>query len=94
MAKFFVREAFEIPDRRIFVLAGEIVEGEVHPGMFVRIPWNSEIGMRLLIDSIEFVRRQNGEDVCLCIRSGPSFVNVLDGLNFADETFEVSTEGI
>jgi hypothetical protein len=93
MPKFQVRETFEIPDRELFVLAGSIVHGEIRTGMFVRVPLNSEAGIRLLIDTIEFTRHQNGEDVCLCIWSGPKFTEVLRGIDFRGETFEVAAEG-
>src|SRR5580765_6916963 len=93
MPRFQVREAFEIPDRKVFVLAGSIVEGEIRTGMFVRVPLNSETGIRLLINSIEFARRTDGEDVCLCIWSGPNFAEVLRGLDIRGETFEVAAEG-
>lgn len=44
MPKFHVRDSFEIPDRKVFVLAGSIVVGEIWTGMFVRLPLRSEIG--------------------------------------------------
>lgn len=93
MPKFHVRDTFEIPDRKLFVMAGSIVEGEIRRGMFVRVPLNSETGIRLLIDSIEFARRQDGEDVCLCFGYGPNFTEILRGMSFRDETFEVAAEG-
>ncbi len=73
-------------------MAGSIVEGEIRTGMFVRVPLNSETGIRLLIDSIEFARRKKGEDVCLCIRSGRNFAEVLRGIDVRDQTFEVAAE--
>jgi len=90
MPKFHVRDTFELPDRELFVLAGSIVEGEIQRGMFVRVPFNSETGIRLLIDSIEMASHQDGEDVCLCIWSGPNFRDILRGMDFRDETFEVA----
>ena len=92
MPRFHVRETFEIPDRKLFVIAGSIVEGEIRAGMFVRVPLNSETGMRLLIDRIEFAHRQDGEDVCLCIWSGQNFAKVLRGLDIKGETFDVAAE--
>jgi hypothetical protein len=32
MVKFYVKDTFEIPDRRLFVMAGSVVEGEVRAG--------------------------------------------------------------
>ncbi len=90
MATFRVRETFEIPDRNLFVIAGSIVEGKIQKGMFVHVPLNSEVGMRLLIDNIEFARRQDGEDVCLCIWSGPQFTEKLRGLKIKGKIFQVA----
>jgi hypothetical protein len=90
MPQFHVRHSFEIPDRKLFVMAGSIVEGEIRTGMFVRVPLNSDTGIRLFIDSIEFARRHDGEDICLCISSGPNFTEVLRGFDFRDQTFEVA----
>ena len=94
MPKFHVRQTFEIPDRKLFVLAGSIIEGEIQRGMFVRVPLNSQTGVRLLIDSIEFARRDGGEDVCLCIWSGSRFAEMLRGMDMSDETFEVAAERV
>jgi hypothetical protein len=92
MPRFRVRDTFEIPDRKLFVLAGSIVEGEIRPGMFVRVPMNSATGIRFLIDSIGFARRLGSEAVCLCICSGPNFAEILRGLSIVGETFEVAAE--
>ena len=37
MATFYIKNTFEIPDRRLFVMAGSVVEGEVRVGMFLRV---------------------------------------------------------
>jgi hypothetical protein len=61
--------------------------------MFVRVPLDAEIGIRLLIRSIEYVRRQEGEDVCLCFSFGSKTMEHLRRMNFRDKTFEVAAEG-
>ena len=93
MPRFHVRDTFEIPDRKLFVMAGSVVEGEIRAGMFVRVPFNPSLGMTARIHSIEFARRQDGEEVCLCIESKPELVEIFRGLNIGDETFEVTPEG-
>jgi hypothetical protein len=93
MPRFHVRETFEIPDRKLFVLAGSIVEGQIRPGMFVPVPFNSSLEMTARIHSIEFARRSGGEDVCLCIESEPDALDLWRGLNIGDETFEITTDG-
>ena len=93
MPKFHVRDTFEIPDRRLFVLAGSIAEGEIRAGMFVHVPFNSALDMTACIHSIEFARRLDGvDDVCLCIEFESELGEVLQGLAIADETLEVTAD--
>ncbi len=93
MPRFHVRDTFEIPGRQLFVMAGSVVEGEIRAGMFVRVPLNSSLGMSVRIHCIEFSRRHGGEDVCLCIESETELAEVLRGLDFGGETFEITTDG-
>jgi hypothetical protein len=90
MPKFRVRDTFEITDRNLSAIAGPIVEGQVGADMFVRIPLFSSHGIQLRIHCIEFARRHDGEDVCLCIERGPHFAQLLRGLNIAGQTLEVT----
>jgi hypothetical protein len=90
MPKFHVRDTFEIPDRKLFVMAGSIVEGKISAGMFVHVPCNLSLHLTTRIHCIEFARRKDGEDVCLCIESQPEAAEILRGLNLGDETFEVN----
>src|SRR2546429_9337963 len=87
--KFYIRAAFEIPTRQLFVLAGSVTEGEVKPGMLVHVPINSQMVAVTRIDSIEFAQREGGEDVCLCLREGPE-TKVLRGIDVTDELCEVT----
>lgn len=93
MPKFHVKDSFEIPDWKLFVMAGSIVEGEIRTGMFVHIPFNSSLATTDRIHSIEFARRQGGEDVCLCIESEPELAEFLHDLNIGGEIFEVIEDG-
>ena len=94
MPRFHVRDTFEIPDRKLFVMAGSVVDGEVRAGMFVRVPRKSSLDMTARIHSIEFARRVGGgEDVCLCIQSEPELAEVLRGLDIGNETFEITKDG-
>ena len=61
MPKFYIRAAFEIPTRQLFVLAGSVTEGEVKPGMLVHVPINSQMVAVTRIDSIEFAQREGAE---------------------------------
>ena len=92
MSQFHVKDTFEIPDRKLFVMAGSIIEGNIRTGMFVHVPFSSSLATTIRIHSIEFARRQGAEDVCLCIQSEPELAEFLRSLNISDETLEVSTE--
>ncbi len=92
MTKFHVRDTFEIADRHLFVVAGNVVQGEIRTDMFIRIPLNSSHGIQLRIDSIEHATRQDGEDVRLCVQAGGEFAQILRGLKVAGETLEVTSE--
>ena len=95
MPRFHVRDTFEVTtDRKLFVMAGSIVEGDIRAGMFVRVPFNSSLEMTARIHSIEFARRLGGsEDVCLCIESEPDALELWHGLNIGDETLEITDDG-
>ena len=95
MPKFHVKATFTVEGRPHFVLAGSIVEGEILPGMFVHVPFDSSAGMKARIDCIEFARRLGGhEDTCLCIRySKREELEIWRGLDIVDQTFEVATDG-
>lgn len=91
MPRFHVTNTFTIEGRRLFILAGSIVDGEIRPGMFVRVPFNSALEMTAQIHSIEFAHRlDGGESLCLCIPcSDEKELEIWRGLKISDETFEV-----
>ena len=91
MSKFQVDNTFALESRRLFVLAGSIVEGQIRAGMIVKVPLNSSLSISGQIHSIEFARRTDGrEDVCLCITyEGPDEVDVWKRLNLRNETLDV-----
>jgi hypothetical protein len=92
MAKFFVFDTFEVASRNLFVLAGEIREGEIRAGMKVHIRLNSSVSTTATIHQIEFSRRHQGrEDVCLCIfNEDDTELMILRGLNIGNEMVEVT----
>ncbi len=64
MAEFLVADVFVIRNRNWFVLAGDILSGEISGGMRVSVPTYGNLEIR----SIEFARKSNlREYVCLCI---------------------------
>lgn len=91
MSKFRVNDTFAVERRRLFVLTGVIVEGQIWAGMLVNVPLNSSLSIARRIQSIEFARRTDGrEDVCLCIAYESSDqLNVWKALNIQNETLDV-----
>ena len=68
MAKFHVRETFVIEDKKLFVMAGFVLEGEITARMLVSMPFNPTVKMTAEIDHVQMLRRPDGDIVCLCIR--------------------------
>jgi hypothetical protein len=91
MCKFWVNHTFALEPRRLFVMAGSIVEGQIRAGMIVKVPLNSSLAISAQIHSVEFARRTDGrEDVCLCITyEDPDELFVWNPLNIRDETLDV-----
>jgi len=91
MSKFRVRNTFVLESRRLFVLAGSIVEGQIRAGMIVNVPLNSSLVISGEIHSVEFTRRSDGrEDICLCISYEDSDeLGVWNALNVRNETLDV-----
>lgn len=91
MPRFHVRDTFAIHDKKTFVMAGFIIEGEVVAGLSVKIPFNTSVMMAAEIDRIEHVRRPDGDVVFLCIQYGvPDEVTLWEALNLKHKTLEIA----
>jgi hypothetical protein len=94
MARFHVRDTFTLNDKITFVMAGFIIEGEVLSGMAVRIPFNANVKMTAGIDRIEYVRRPDGDVICLCVKcSVADEVTLWEALKIKDQTIEIVQAG-
>ena len=94
MSIFHVKDTFELPDRKLFVLAGAVVEGEIRAGMFVRVTLNSAVELTARIYAIEFARRQGSEDICLCFKLEPEALELWRGLGISDNVLEITQDGL
>jgi hypothetical protein len=74
-------------------MAGSVVEGEIRKGMYVHVPCNSALDITGQIHCIEFARRKDGEDVCLCLAGDPDELDFWRTMNISDETLEISETG-
>jgi hypothetical protein len=94
MAQFHVRDAFAIQDKAVFVLAGFAVEGEIAPGMLVRLPFQGAAMMTADIDHIQRLQRPDGDIVCLCIHcNDPKEAALWEAFKLKDRIIEVIKRG-
>ena len=89
MPNFLVKRTFGISNRELFVLAGEILDGEIAPHMFVIIPFSSGLSMKLQIHCVEFARHDGREDVCLCIKTDSGETEILRAIKLDGENLQV-----
>ncbi len=91
MPRFHVRDTFAIQEKTTFVLAGFILEGEINAGMAVSIPFNANVKLTAKIDRVEYVRRPDGDVVCLCLDCAiPDEVTLWEALNIRNKTIDVT----
>lgn len=94
MARFHISEVFPLKSRSLFVLAGNILDGTVSPGMFVHIPFNGSVAMTAAIHAVEFIRHKDREELGLCIKcEDDEELDLWAGLNIGSETVEISEHG-
>jgi hypothetical protein len=90
MPRFHVRDAFPVNDKCLFVMAGFVIEGEIAGGMLVRLPFHTNALMTAEIDHIQYLRRPDGEVVCLCIKcQDPKEALLWEALKIKDRTIEI-----
>jgi len=77
-------------DKCVFVMAGFVIEGEIAAGMLVRLPFHAAVMMTAEIDHIQYLRRPDGDVVCLCIRCAePQEVTLWEALKIKDRTVDI-----
>jgi hypothetical protein len=90
MPRFHVRDTFATDDKKTFVMAGFVIEGEVVDGMSVRLPFKENVMIKAEIGHIEFIRRPDGNVVCLCVHCAePEEVTLWKALKLQDQTVEI-----
>ena len=90
MAKFHVRDTFAIEDKKLFVMAGFILEGEITAHMIVSIPFNSTVMMTAEIDHLQILERPDGNITCLCIHCpDPAEVTLWQALKIRNRLVDV-----
>jgi hypothetical protein len=64
-ASFHVRRSFGLQSRTLFVISGDIVDGQITSGMEVDIPLNSAVSITVVVAGVEFIDRPNRHEVGL-----------------------------
>ena len=71
-------------------MAGFIIEGEIAAGMLVSMPFNATVKMTAEIDHLQYLRRPDGDVVCLCIRcADPAEVTLWEALKIRNRIVDI-----
>jgi hypothetical protein len=94
-ARFLVQGVFHLKSRELFVVYGDVLEGEVRPGMEIVLPLNSQLSLELSIEGVEFVDgTPTGFHIGLAIKLDEDLdLSLLQGLNLSAEVLTVSAPG-
>ena len=96
MPTLHVKRTYEIPELQLFVLVSSITDGEILPGMLIRVAPGTKREKNLLIDKVESTLHAGGKEVCVCgtdycvcIWAGQKYAEVLRNLKLAGQSFHV-----
>jgi len=89
MARFKVTQTREVPDERIVVFRGSAVEGEVHPGMILRLPIQPNHRLHVSIHRVGSACNEEGDEIELVVRGNPIFTKFLASHFWTNQTFDV-----
>ena len=81
-------------DKCLFVMAGFVIEGELESGMQMRLPFHANVMMTADIDHIQYLRRPDGDVVCLCLKcQDPKELTLWEALKLKDRTIDIIKAG-
>ena len=96
MAVFHVKKTSVGDDQSSLVFKGKIVEGPISKGMILEIPVTQEAVIRMKIFDVVQFDKQKDEDkkvgLVVDFYSLPDDMEVIMGLNIADEDLTISAE--
>lgn len=96
-ARVHVHATFTVSEPKpYFIVAVEVLEGEVKPGMFVTIQFNPSFGVTVRILSTATVRNDFGIDLLglvLNCNQDSQAREFIDALNIGDEIWDVGVDG-
>lgn len=91
-ATFQILRSYPLPDRMLYVFAGKVIHGAVHPGMNIQIPLNSAVTMTVPVEGVEFLRFEEGELVALTVSADASDIEFLKQVDVIDEVLSISED--
>ena len=95
-ARFKAVGTFHLQSRRLFVIYGDVTEGEVRPGMRVELPLNSGLVVTGRIDAVEFVDMVPQQRAYVGLVLGyddPDELKFWEAMNIADEELRILDGG-
>ncbi|QPF75556.1 hypothetical protein G8A07_23315 [Roseateles sp. DAIF2] len=90
-ATFRVHQSFVLSARSLYVFAGQVVQGDVRPGMKIRIAISEGLEMEMPVEGVEALRQDGGELVALTVAlEDPDDADFLQQLDVVGESLVVS----
>ena len=89
-AIFVTAEVEEGQDKKTLVVKGELQEGEIEAGMFLKIAFNSSFGMTVPISKIENKSANQMTLILYC--EDEEDVDFVEAMNFEHEWVEIQDE--
>ncbi len=65
---FQVATPYVVKGSNLFVLPGEVVEGDVRPGMFLSVPFNSSLELTAPVHAIEYASSSADRSLSLVVK--------------------------
>ena len=96
MAGFHVKKTSLGDDQSSLVFKGKIVEGPISKGMILEIPVTQEAVIKMKIDDVVQFEKQKDDEkkigLVVDFKALPDDMEVIMGLNIADEDLTISAE--
>jgi hypothetical protein len=89
-ARFHIRRSFGLPSSDLYVFQGQILEGEIRPGMLLGLSWSTQVTMTEPIVGVEDIRAEEGGHTSLTVHADADARWLWDGLNVQDEIVTVT----
>ena len=89
-AIFVTSEVWEGSDRRSLVVKGELKEGEIKTGMFLKIAFNSSFGMTVPIAEVK--NASENQVILILDCEDEEGVDFVEAMNFSHEWVEIHDE--